>query len=465
MPLLEFPEDMFRLREGEVPMYGEFPDLKKGVRFFVSLMPDDEWSRRREAVAKRFYNSLISEPETTDEKGRFFDERDQFAWFLFLGESFTDHPQNYEPVYGCRVIPILAAIGRNLDTLHGVEGFVEKAQEITAREKSQPNGGLFEILVAAAYARAGWKVKFKPRQRGIARTHDLDVEKDGKHYAVECKRIEGGEYIEQERARMRQLWKPPSAALALQEQRSTLLTVRFNVELNDVPDTYLSVKVGQFIKSGLPAWIWHDGIGVGILKNLDLGPIQESLKKGYILHPGPVFNKTLTGSYVRYDSLVSVLRMKYAPNPHFIDEIDLAVLARWSSHSEAAIEKKARDIQSKLVEANSQLPTDAPGIIHIGFEALSGDDVEQRRYEKIIQRVRSFNPAQSKLEFVYCHYFAPEAPVETAWAFDETFQWHAPHNGSRPLEDVLLVVPENNGGPRHGVHWDGQNVNYTIFEP
>ena len=123
-----------------------------------------------------------------------------FGWYLFLGESFTDHPWNYEVFFGCRVIPILGAIGRNLDVLQTVEGFVERARSVATTERSQPNAGLFEILVAAAYARAGWKVRFKPVQRGIAKTYDLDAEKGRRRLAIECKRMEGGEYHEAERA-------------------------------------------------------------------------------------------------------------------------------------------------------------------------------------------------------------------------------------------------------------------------
>jgi hypothetical protein len=147
--------------------------------------------------------------------------------------------------------------------------------------------------------------------------------------------------------------------------------------------------------------------------------------------------------------------------PHYIEELDLAVIARWSSLSEAAIDKKARDIQAKLVEANRQLPSDIPGVIHIGFEALSGDIVEQRRYDKIVARANEFDPAGSRLEFIYCHYFAPETTPEEVWAIDETLHWISNHRRqkSRPLRDILLLFPENERPTRKGVHWDGGGAN------
>jgi hypothetical protein len=459
--LTDFPPDMYCLGPGDQQLYGTFPDLRKCVQWFIAQLPEGEWPARRDAVARVFYQTLVGERIDLDPKGRFFNDRDMFGWYLFLGEAFNDHPWNYEVIYGSRVVPVLGAIGRNLELLQTVEGFVERARSIATTERSQPNGGLFEILVAAAYARAGWRVRFKPTKRG-EKTYDLDAEKNGRRFAIECKRMEGGEYHEQERARMRELWKIPCMGLAEVDQRSTYVDVRFKIELSDVPDLYLLHRTKEFVHSGLPSLLWDDDIASGVIGDLDLTPIQEVLKTDSILHPGPVFNKLLTGSYRRYDSMIEISRIKFAGCPHYVDELDLAVIARWSSHSEAAIEKKARDIQAKLVEANRQLPTDLPGVIHIGFEALAGDAVEQRRYEKIIARTDAFDPAGSRLEFIYCHYFAPEATPDEVWGFDETLHWISNYHrrNHRPLRNVMLVLPEHEG-TRRGMHWDGGGTSST----
>jgi hypothetical protein len=123
MPLLaDFPSDMYCLRPGEQPLYGTFPELRKCVQWFIAQLPEGEWPARREDVAKRFYQSLVGECTDLDPKGRYFNDRDMFGWYLFLGEAFNDHPWNYEVLFGCRVIPILGAIGRNLDRLLSIEG-------------------------------------------------------------------------------------------------------------------------------------------------------------------------------------------------------------------------------------------------------------------------------------------------------------------------------------------------------
>jgi hypothetical protein len=61
------------------------------------------------------------------------------------------------------------------------------------------------MLVAAAYRCAGGKVAFRREQPGKAQTYDMDVAIGGRNFAVECKRMDTGEYGDRERTRMREL--------------------------------------------------------------------------------------------------------------------------------------------------------------------------------------------------------------------------------------------------------------------
>jgi hypothetical protein len=107
----------------------------------------------------------------------------------------------------------------------------------------------------------------------------------------------------------------------------------------------------------------------------------------------------------------------------------------------------------KLSEATEQLPHNTPGIVHIGFEAVEGDDVEKARYEKILRTVRRFDAGTKRLEYVFCHYFVPESPPDQAWAYDETTQWCAIRPElPRPLKDISLVLPPS-AWRREGTHW------------
>jgi hypothetical protein len=105
--------------------------------------------KRREAVVDRLYAAALQKLDD-DPKGRFFAEADTFGWCLFLADAFLDHIWNYEPIFGSRVVPIIASIGRNLDLLKSTEGIAARAARLIHEERRQPNGRLFEMLVAAA---------------------------------------------------------------------------------------------------------------------------------------------------------------------------------------------------------------------------------------------------------------------------------------------------------------------------
>jgi len=158
---------------------------------------------------------------------------------------------------------------------------------------------------------------------------------------------------------MRELWLPASLNLASAD-RSTLLNVDFKIELQDVDPGYLKEKSDAFLRSRRSSFSWGDETADGILSDLDLRDLQQALESDYVMFPGPRHEELLTGTYQRYRSALVLQKMKPAANPHYLDEVDLAIVARWKVSSDQAIEKRARDIFSKVVEADEQLPGTVP---------------------------------------------------------------------------------------------------------
>lgn len=187
---------------------------------------------------------------------------------------------------------------------------------------------------------------------------------------------------------------------------------------------------------------------------MDMGPLQQVLETDDVLAAGTRLHQLLAGRYIRHANYNQVIRFQPAGSPRYISECDLAVLFRWQNSSQASISAKARDVMRKLVEAHDQLPADMDSIVHIGFEAVEGDEVEKARFEKILASTGRFDAKGKPLRYVYCHYFVPESPPDEAWAFDETVQWRRITGElPRPLNEPFLVLPD--GGPvRSGVHWE-----------
>lgn len=446
------PEGVFGPPAERGPDWPDNPDLRAAVDWLKSFMAPEDWHARRVAafvlLHRRAYG--MRDPE---EKGRFFDARDMFAWYLFQAEAFLDHMWNYEPMYGSRVVPVLTAIGRNRPLLEKLDGVEERLHRLVGSERSQPNGTLFELLTAAAYCRQGAKVSFRPEKRGVARTWDLDVELEGRLYAVECKRLETSDYGDRERTRMRELWGPAAHLLAEQEI-STFCNVDFKVPTNDIPGDYFIGKIVEWQSTRRPSLLWKDNISEGVIGEMDLGPLQRVLETNDVLSAGTRLHELLTGRYIRHANYNQVIRFQPGNSPRFIGECDLAILLRWQNSSNVSIRAKARDVMRKLAEAHDQLPADRESIVHIGFEAVEGDEVEKARYEKILASTGRFDAKGKPLRFVYCHYFVPESPPDEAWAFDETVQWRRiTGSNQRPLAEPFLVIPEGSS-VRSGVHWD-----------
>ncbi|MBK1781733.1 hypothetical protein JHL22_10935 [Advenella sp. WQ 585] len=446
---LQFSPDFF---DPPDPRPDEWPDnleLRRAVDWFKSFIPIQQWKQRREQAARRLYLSAMG---IGSEDGRFFDSKDGFGWYLFLAEALLDHIGNYDYVFGSRVIPVFQAIGRDLELLQQVDGLTPRIQRMVGKERGQPNGGLFELLVAASYLRAGANVAFVEEKPGQAKTHDMNITLHGRTWVVECKRMEVGEYSENERRQIDLLWSDCAAHLS-EIECSTLCKVNFRVELKSIPLDYLKTIVHKWLRSGKKEMVWSDETAVGSIAMLDLHPLQSVLSTDRVLGSSHRMLELLTGSYVRNANYKTLLRKTPGSNPRYVEACDMAVVLNWESQSDDALNGKARDIRKKLSEANAQLPEGRPSIVHIGFEAVEGDKVERLRYEKIVATAQQFNPGDKQLEYIYCHYLVPESPPHECWAFDETAQWCAIRpTQARPLDSSFLVLPSG-AHNRQGPHW------------
>jgi hypothetical protein len=256
------------------PDWPDEPDLRRAVDWFKSFLTARDWERRMEAAALRLYSVAVGKFRDPSDLGRFFEEKDAFGWYLFLADAYLNHLWNYDPTFGARVVPVFSSIGRKLDLILSVDGISQRVQRMVGLERRQPNGGLFEILVGAAYRETGARVAFVPEMPGLEKKHDLDVEREGQVWAVECKRLELPEYAERERAEARRLWRLP-ASLLVQSKASTLLDVSFTVELSEIDDAYLAHHVERFLRDGRFSFNWHDPFSHGTIRPLDLKAYQD----------------------------------------------------------------------------------------------------------------------------------------------------------------------------------------------
>ena len=112
-------------------------------------------------------------------------------------------------------------------------------ERLLGSDRGQPDGGLFELLIALVWKRNGYStVEFIP-ETSHRKTPDFLARSDRDEWYVECKRLQKrSEYSEREREKWLAMWSPFAQHLA-RNGHSLVFDVTFHVELETLPDDYL----------------------------------------------------------------------------------------------------------------------------------------------------------------------------------------------------------------------------------
>ncbi|SIT08942.1 hypothetical protein SAMN05421786_105104 [Chryseobacterium ureilyticum] len=396
-------------------------DAKKALIFFISRMGDTKWTERRAKVISYFHNVESIQYGTkeikTDEKKAILPiavYEDWIAWYMYLVESIFYRPSCGDTLQSARIFPFFSMIGKNLSTLLDIDGIETKIDELLNEKKNQPDAIFFELAVANLYCKNGWKVCFIPESI-FYKSPDLQIRKNGKQYWVECKRMQKvSDYSENERLE----WQKRSIKLSelLNYQKlSYYIDITFKVP---VADTDENILVDTFIdclkakESGKIMESKTSQIEV-IIKTLDISSINKNLEDKNIRNNSPEIIEALIGEYISGGNYVTALGYdelyKLGTNKDmdvlniYVNKIKNACIMKWTNISDHSIDMKAKDIKRLLVKAVNQIPSDNPGIIHIGYENLDGPYVERKRFLKIQNTIQNFDYKDKDIQAIFCN--------------------------------------------------------------
>ena len=428
-------------------------DVLLACAWLAELVPKRSWAHRIAATRDRFLAAKAR--WATGEPAPFYDPADTAAWYIFQANAYADDRMNWVPEEAVRMTPTFTRIGKELTALIAIPGAEERAARLMTSDRRQPDGGLFELLVALAYHRDGWNVSFVPERPGIAKSHDLDASKGRQRWAVECKHMDRSSYEARERARGDQL-AAPVHRLALGASRSIYMQVAFNAELDMVADNYLADRASAYL-DGSGRSYWADDQGMGTIREIDWTLARRVLNADDVYYGSSRMIELLIG---RYDhDFAHSMAAKWRPSatrPFWASAVYQASVVGWRNRSGEAIRKKARHFRSVVAKAAEQLPKDRPGVVHVGVESWSGNTVDYFRHILNKLEMLDFDPKDSRLRWVYGEYIAPEVTtrVDESWAIEETSaSYRVGRHGTRePLPYHMLLTPEE--GIHHGVHWD-----------
>lgn len=448
---------------------------KKALHWFIDTLGVPEWERRRKTVIDYFKSFEIIELSEADVQTSDVDKlfhpiavyNDWMSWYMYLIESVLDRPGVDDPLQSARIYPFFAAIGRNIEALKSIPGIDNRLKEMLNERQNKPDSTLFELAIATLYHRNGWQVRFL-KEELYKKTPDFEVSKEGRTFWVECKRLaKVPEYADKERAEWQKRFRHLTNAMRIYDVPAHAEII-FKVPLEDVPEEDLGGAFFHYLKSRMlddHSWLKHDMFDFRA-RRLDIKKINKRLNVVGVRENSPQMIQVITGdydmhgSYTQLISPVEVVAVGPDDGLHvlnrFYHRIHSAYSAKWECIAEASIDKKAKDVKKILSKAVSQIPDQGEGIIHIGYETVSGPAVELRRHEKTKEAINSFHFESKTIEAIYCHAIQPLCKIDE-WECAETTLYFERHPGN-VLAEMLLLDPPGTS-IRNTTHWEEDLAN------
>lgn len=444
-------------------------DAKLALDWFIESMGQDEWFRRRKnvvlyfkSISRKMYTDFTDKQAIDDKKimpFAFYD--DWISWYMYLIECLFERPLCNDNMQASRIYPFFAAIGEDLKALKEMHGIEKRIANILNERQNQPDAGLFELATALLYYRNGWAVSFLD-ETSAGKTPDLQILRDGKKYFVECKRmIKANSYVEEERTECLKRVNLLLNAMHL-VKKPMFADITFKVPIKDVPENQLVLQYLDYIKAGYSDTdqiLSTPEIDIKA-KTIDLENANSQLAIESISPNSPKLIEILLGSYDMhggYHHLLRASKMEIAHEEddlavlnHFYAEIGEAYMAKWNCISEKSVDLKAKDFKKILSQAIKQIPEGEEGIIHIGYETVTGTAIELKRQQKIDQVVNAFDFGSKKIIALYGNAIQFLAvPTGSDWAVT-TISYE--NSGDILQQKLLIDLPGHES--TSSTHWE-----------
>jgi hypothetical protein len=438
--------------------------LRTALEAFLAQLSPEDWKARKAALVERMKAVTKTRPKRVELSSApsIRDREDEIVWYLFLCELALDDPMCMDVNQAGRALPFFAGIGERWGYSDKVQGLDQKVRETLKEGRKDPDGHLFEILVALSYAAKGWQVELIPPSPP-RKTPDMVARKGPNTLYVECKRqSRTATYAEKERNDFLKLWHPCFDVLATNRQWIWINAV-FHREVEAFEGDFLA----KLLKDSLPLppgeHVLLDNIRTASIsaRTIDRAAVAAHLRRFRVKNNSPMLTQLLGGDWAQMDSATTaaylakrshVMECEVPEFGSYIDEISWASGITRQFDSDASIEKKARDVRNLLADAVKQVPHDHPSVIHIAAETMEGQAVERRRTEKILKSLPAFLMDKPVLG-VRLHLFQAHQVVDKLYEFDETVEKFQADGVD--LSDIPSRVVIPNSLPMvSGRHWE-----------
>lgn len=434
--------------------------LRTALQAFLGRMTPEDWNARREAILQSLRGRPSGSELATAASIRV--QADEIAWYLFLCQQALEDPVCTDISQSQRALPFFAGLGARWQHAQRVQGLGRKLDELLTDYRQEPDGLLFEILVALAYAAEGWEVTLLPE--GAQKTPDMHIVREGREFFVECKRMaRKTQYAETERNEFLQRWDRAKSIL-LANRQWVWFKGDFHVEASTLEPGFLA----DVFRGALPlspagsGKLIHQSDQATIHARLiDHAAVREHMRGNWVKAHSPTLIRLLGADWAPDNAATTILHMvktaqvAWCDVPvlgSYVDEIGFACGFTRSFDAEDSIDKKARDVTKLLSEAVKQVPADRPSIIHIAAETMEGAVIERRRTEKVMQRVPGFTTGKP-VAAVRFHRLQGHQRTDLLYELDETVDnFQLDHIDLTGMPATVVAPPDT--ALRKGSHWN-----------
>lgn len=411
-------------------------DVEAALHWLASVSCDSPAFWRRIKAAQAHYRVFTEASQNLGQDPDLADlGPDVVASFLAQAKSLLDGRRTYDIALASRCIPWIKQLGVNVSDLARVNGAAERARRMLDDASTAPDGPMLELVMGGNYAADGLDVTFISEAPGQAKTPDLHLFVLGvaEPVAIELKRLRQGQYELEERARHRLMFRR-AAAIIDARGLSLHIDVTYTRELKDVPEGYLAERLSRFLASPLVlpgAYPWRDEFSAGQIKPANLPAVREDTRNGS-LYFGTKMARLLSDAQVQDSGYHLAAGGKPDErDARYMDEVRYASVVTWQCTAAESIEKKARHVKNRLVEAEKQVRSAGIGIIHLAMDAEASCESSDLRRERNKQAILEFK-SESLVAALYVHYLVPRISEAHSWLVDETVDKFGAGRGEVP---------------------------------
>lgn len=397
--------------------------LKIGYEFLKDKLHPNDWIKRRQAIIE-YLKDRPADYSSPNGKIRF--TNDETSWYIFLCEEFFRNPLLTNPSQMSRIAPWIISLGKSVDELKKLDGIENKLKDLIKKYKGNPDGTLFELLIAATYLKKGYMIEFL-EEKSI-KTPDMRVFKSDEEFFVECKKLQRRtDYAEKERNLFLKSWDESKQEL-LKKYPNYWFFAKIKTELVGGKVLNLKEKFHNLVeKNHILTYEDHEISLVG--KKRDLNQINDYLQANYVKMESFVFSKLLGDDFVYSNAdrthilimIPDIMELASAPTLGlFVNKLGSFLGVTRVFINENSQNKKSKEVVKQVREGLEQLDSYPNSIVHVLYEALEDSQVETKRWVKIQEKMQELEKELASDVSIKVHRLTYFESVDQMFDVDET---------------------------------------------